>query len=68
MAFSLTIVKLENALEMKGCPICRLEQEAAEESIDAFLWENVNDPVVRKPINDAYGFCPLHTQMLGLSS
>jgi hypothetical protein len=63
MAFALSIVKLQEALEKPGCPICRLEHEAAVRSIDTFLWENTNDPALRKPINDAYGFCPQHTQM-----
>jgi hypothetical protein len=63
MAFALSIVKLQEALEKPGCPACRLEHEAAMRSIDTFLWENTNDPALRKPINDAYGFCPQHTQM-----
>jgi hypothetical protein len=63
MAFALSIVKLQEALEKPGCPVCRLEHEAAIHSIDNFLWENTNDPALRKPINDAYGFCPQHTQM-----
>jgi hypothetical protein len=64
MAFALSIVRLEEALKNPGCPVCRLEHEAAIQSIDSFLWENTNDPVVRKPINDAYGFCPQHTRLL----
>ncbi len=64
MAFALTIGKLEDVLEKTGCPVCRVEHDAAARSIDAFLWENANDPVVRRPINDAYGFCPEHTLML----
>jgi hypothetical protein len=64
MAFALTIVKLEEAMKERGCPVCRLAYEAAIQSIDSFLWENVNDPAARKPINDAYGFCPAHTRML----
>ncbi len=64
MAFALTIVKLEDVLKKTGCPVCRVEHEAAAHSIDAFLWENANDPVVRRPINDAYGFCPEHTLVL----
>jgi len=63
MAFALSIVKLQEALEKPGCPACRLEYDAAVSSIDSFLWENTNDPAVRKPINDAYGFCQQHTRM-----
>ncbi len=64
MAFALTAVRIEEAMKQKGCPVCRLGVEAAEHSVDSFLWENVNDPVVRKPIIDAYGFCPEHTRLL----
>jgi hypothetical protein len=64
MAFALLIVQLEEAMKKPGCPVCRMQYDAAVHSIDAFLWENVNDPVIRKPINDAYGFCLQHTQML----
>jgi hypothetical protein len=64
MAFALSIVRLEEALKKPGCPVCRLGHEAAIQSLDSFLWENINDPVVRKPINDAYGFCPQHTRLL----
>jgi hypothetical protein len=63
-AFVLSIVKLEEAMKKSGCPVCRLEHEAAVQYIDSFLWENTNDPAARQPINDAYGFCPEHTRML----
>jgi len=64
MAFALSIVHMEEAMEKRGCPVCRLEYESAVQSIDSFLWENVNDPEVRKEINNAYGFCSYHTRMI----
>lgn len=64
MAFALSIVNLQEALKKPGCPVCRLEHEAAVQSVDAFLWENTNDASVRQPINDAYGFCPEHSRLL----
>ncbi len=64
MAFALTAVRIEEAMKQPGCPVCRLGIEAAAHSVDSFLWENVNDPVVRQPIIDAYGFCPEHTRLL----
>lgn len=64
MAFALSIVVLEEALKKAGCPVCRMEHDAAIHSIDSFLWEFTNDPGARAPINDAYGFCLDHTQML----
>ncbi len=64
MAFTLALNKLDEALKKSGCSICRVEHEKAKHVIDTFLWENVTDPEVRKPINQAYGFCPKHTKML----
>ena len=64
MAFALTVIKLEEALRLPGCPVCRLGKEAASRAIDAFLWEHVTDPVSRQPIIDAYGFCGEHTRLL----
>lgn len=64
MAFALSIVMLTEAMKKPGCPVCRLEHEVAIHSLDSFLWESTNDPGARKPINDAYGFCPEHTRML----
>ncbi len=64
MAFALVLNKLDEAIKKTGCSICRVEHEKAKHVIDTFLWENVTDPVVRKPINQAYGFCPKHTKML----
>ncbi len=64
MAFALVLNKLDEALKKTGCSICRVEHEKAKHVIDTFLWENVTDPVVRKPINQAFGFCPKHTKML----
>jgi hypothetical protein len=64
MAFALSVVMLEEALKKPGCPVCRMSHDAAIHSVDSFLWENTNDPGARKPINDAYGFCPEHTRLL----
>jgi len=64
MPFALTLVHLEEALKKPGCPICRLGDEAARRSVDSFLWENVNDPESRRPLQEAYGFCPEHTRLL----
>jgi hypothetical protein len=64
MAFALSIITLEEAMKKSGCPVCRLEHQVAIHAVDSFLWENTNDSAARKPINDAYGFCPEHTQLL----
>lgn len=64
MTFALTAVRIEEALQEPGCPVCRLARQAAEHSVDSFLWEHVNDPQVRQRIIEAYGFCPEHTLLL----
>jgi hypothetical protein len=64
MAFALTMIKLEEAFQKKGCPLCRVKHDAAVRYLDVLLWENTNDPGIRKPINDAHGFCNDHTRML----
>jgi hypothetical protein len=64
MAFALSVVHIKEALKKTGCPICRLEYETAVHSIESYLWEQVNDPIIRKKINDALGFCIEHTRML----
>jgi len=64
MAFALSIEKLEQACRKDGCPICRLEHDAAVQSITAFLWEHANDSTAREPVNRSYGLCPPHTRLL----
>lgn len=64
MPFALSIVKLEEAMKKPGCPVCRIQHEDAQRAADTLLWELTNEPDVRVPINDAYGFCPPHAQML----
>jgi len=64
MAFALSIVKLEEAMKKPGCPICRIQHDDALKAVDTLLWELTNEPDIRVPINDAYGFCPPHAQLL----
>lgn len=64
MTFALTIVKLEEALGLPGCPVCRVEHDKAARFVDSLLYESVNDPAVREEINAAGGFCARHTKLL----
>lgn len=64
MAFALSIVKLEEAMQKSGCSICRMEHEAGLHSLKSMLWESTTDFQHRKLINDAYGFCPEHARNL----
>jgi hypothetical protein len=64
MPFALSVTKIEEAFKLSGCPVCRLVHNEAIHAIDTLLWEETTNPTVRKTINDAYGMCPEHTQML----
>lgn len=48
----------------KGCPLCRLIEEAERKGIESFLYENVNDGIIRKKIRKTLGFCPYHSWLL----
>jgi hypothetical protein len=37
MIFALSIVKKEEAMKKNGCPVCRIEHDAAIQSVDSFL-------------------------------
>lgn len=47
-----------------GCAFCKLQQRAAERYLDAFLWESVNDPRLRREVSAARGFCRDHAWLL----
>ena len=64
MPFALLTVRLLDVLQKPGCPICRQMRISAEQSMDTFLWENVNAPDVRRPVIAAFGFCPEHARLL----
>ncbi|MEN4041160.1 MAG: DUF6062 family protein [Anaerolineaceae bacterium] len=64
MAFALSVTKLVEAMQLPGCPVCRRAWQASNETMEIFLWENVNDPQTRGNINAAYGFCDYHTRLL----
>jgi len=64
MSFALGVLQLEEALKEPGCPVCRLGHQAAVRSINAFFWESVNDPGIRKRIIASYGFCSDHAALI----
>lgn len=55
---------LEELEKGKGCALCALEREAVRAYLDAFLYENVNDPRARDQWRAARGLCPTHAQLL----
>lgn len=52
------------AMATPGCAFCKLQQRAAERYLDAFLWESVNDPRLRREVSAARGFCRDHAWLL----
>ena len=64
MAFAMAVNNLVDALKKTGCPICRIGRLGGKRALESFLWENVNEPDVRKGILDSYGFCTPHTRMM----
>jgi len=55
---------LVDAFKEEGCPICYLMKKSVHQSMDTFLYENVNDPGMRKDIRSTFGFCNKHAWQL----
>lgn len=55
---------LETLQKVKGCALCTLEKEAVHSYFDAFLYENVNNPVTRDVLRASHGYCPYHAHFL----
>ena len=55
-----TYFNLLDALKEDGCPICAIIKKAIHKSMDDFLYEQVNDPAIRKQIKESFGFCNRH--------
>lgn len=49
-----------DALREEGCSICFLLKKTIHKLMDDFLYEQVNDPGVRKEIRESLGFCSAH--------
>ncbi len=47
----------------KGCPICQIIREDTINSMDALLYEHVNDPVIRKQLRTRW-LCNRHAWQL----
>ena len=52
--------ELLEALNERGCPICRLAEESVEDAISAILHEQVNDAAFREQFLASGGFCRHH--------
>jgi hypothetical protein len=60
MSRTMSFYDVRDALASPGCVVCHLKANAAEHYLDSLLWENVNDPGVRRSIRKARGFCDQH--------
>ena len=52
------------AMQRPGCFLCRLEQQAVVQQLDALLYECVNDPALRSRLREGGGFCAAHGHLL----
>jgi hypothetical protein len=52
--------ELAQALKQKTCPICWVSQKSVQRFLDGLLYENVNDPDIRRHVTAALGFCHRH--------
>lgn len=48
----------------KGCPVCNLIAQGVDRYIDHLLYENVNDPEIRKALRSSQGICVSHADTL----
>lgn len=58
------LATLEEAFAEPGCPLCRLLARKERRSLEALLWEQVNDPLTAERIARARGFCWEHAWAL----
>ncbi|HEV8584916.1 MAG TPA: DUF6062 family protein [Methylomirabilota bacterium] len=61
---SIGYVRLVEACEKPGCPVCRCLVDDGRRQLDALLYEQVNDPDVRRRLRAAWGLCNWHTWTL----
>jgi hypothetical protein len=56
--------RLLEACGKAGCPICRCVAQDSRHHLDGILYELVTDPLTRRRLRGARGFCNWHTWML----
>jgi hypothetical protein len=61
---SVGYVRLVEACDGPGCPVCRCVIEESRGHIRALLYEHVTDPDTRRALRASWGFCNWHTWML----
>ncbi len=48
----------------EGCPVCSIVEKAMHKAMDDYLYESVNDPIIREEIKASRGFCNRHAWQL----
>jgi hypothetical protein len=56
--------QLLEAFKQPGCPVCTRLEHGAIRSLDALMYEQVNDPFTRERLVASHGFCNWHAWML----
>ncbi len=56
--------QLLDAFKQPGCPVCTRLEHGAIRSLDALMYEQVNDPFTRERLVASHGFCNWHAWML----
>lgn len=55
-------LRLDEAVDLPGCPICRIVLQRVAHSMDSINYEFVNDPGWRADALRAWGFCNMHAE------
>jgi len=56
--------QLLDACKQPGCPVCTRLERGAIRSLDALMYEQVNDPITRQRLVESHGFCNWHAWIL----
>lgn len=57
-------LRLVEACQAAGCPVCRCVVRESRSHLAAILHEHVTDPDTRRAVRASWGFCSWHTAML----
>jgi len=60
---NLAAARIEYALSIDKCPICRLQRESAEKYIWNLFYDT-SDPEIHQEFKQTFGFCPEHNRLL----
>lgn len=55
-------IRLDEAIALPGCPVCRLVVQRVAQTLESIQDELVLDPAYRERVDSAWGFCTVHAQ------